>query len=57
MPSIVSLRKAQAEAGDIVLLFSDESEALTHPYLARACGKHGADLRVSAPGNPRKWPW
>jgi hypothetical protein len=56
MPSMVSLRKAQAEAGDIVLLFSDESEALTHPYLARACGKHGADLRVSAPGNPRKWP-
>ena len=28
------LLKAQAEAGDIVLLFGDESEALTHPYLA-----------------------
>jgi len=27
------LLKAQAEAGDIVLLFGDESEALTHPYL------------------------
>ena len=26
------LLKAQAEAGDIVLLFGDESEALTHPY-------------------------
>src|SRR3712207_9037207 len=25
------LLKAQAEAGDIVLLFGDESEALTHP--------------------------
>ena len=32
----LALRKAQAEAGDIVLLFADESEALTHPYLARA---------------------
>jgi hypothetical protein len=31
----LALRKAQAEAGDIVLLFADESEALTHPYLAR----------------------
>ena len=28
------LLKAQAEAGDIVPLFGDESEALTHPYLA-----------------------
>ena len=32
----LQLRKAQAEAGDIVLLYGDESEALTHPYLARA---------------------
>ena len=31
----LALRKAQAEAGDIVLLYGDESEALTHPYLAR----------------------
>jgi hypothetical protein len=30
----LQLRKAQAEAGDIVLLYGDESEALTHPYLA-----------------------
>jgi len=29
------LRKTQAEAGDIVLLFSDESEAPPHSYLAR----------------------
>src|SRR3546814_12374615 len=28
------LRRAQAEAGDISLLFADESEALTPPYLA-----------------------
>ena len=48
------MRKAQAEAGDIVLLFSDESEALTHPYLARTWAKRGADLRVPAPGQSRK---
>jgi transposase len=48
------LRKAQAEAGDIVLLFGDESEALTHPYLARAWAKRGADLRVPAPGQAKK---
>ncbi len=50
----LKLRKAQAEAGDIVLLFSDESEALTHPYLARAWARRGADLRVSAPGQSKK---
>ena len=32
----LQLLKAQAEAGDIVLLYGDESEALTHPDLARA---------------------
>lgn len=48
------LRKAQAEAGDITLLFADESEALTHPYLAHAWAKRGADLRVQAPGQARK---
>ena len=48
------LRKAQAEAGNIVLLFGDESEALTHPYLARAWAKRGADLRVPAPGQSKK---
>ncbi len=31
----LKLRRQQAEAGDIVLLYADESEALTHPYLAR----------------------
>lgn len=46
--------KQQAEAGDIVLLFGDESEALTHPYLAHAWAKRGADLRVPAPGQSRK---
>jgi len=48
------LLKQQALAGDIVLLFADESEALTHPYLARAWAKRGADLRVEAPGRSHK---
>lgn len=50
----LQVRKAQAEAGDIVLLSADESEALTHPYLARAWAKRGADLRVPAPGQSKK---
>src|SRR5487761_2713579 len=50
----LQLRKQQAEAGDIVLLYGDESEALTHPYLARAWAKVGADLRVPAPGQAKK---
>lgn len=48
------LFKAQAEAGDIVLLFGDESEALTHPYLAHVWAKRGADLRIPAPGQAAK---
>jgi len=48
------LFKQQAAAGDITLLFGDESEALTHPYLARAWAKCGADLRVQAPGQAKK---
>lgn len=50
----LQLLKAQALAGDIVLLFADESEALTHPYLARAWARRGADLRVEAPGRAQK---
>lgn len=46
--------REQAKAGDIILLFADESEALTHPYLAHAWAKRGADLRVEAPGQSRK---
>ncbi len=46
--------KAQAEAGDIGLLFGDESEALTHPYLAHVWAKKGADLRIPAPGQSAK---
>lgn len=48
------MRKAQAAAGDIVLLFADESEALTHPYLAQAWARRGADLRIQAPGQAQK---
>lgn len=50
----LKLLKQQALAGDIVLLFADESEALTHPYLARAWAARGADLRVEAPGQSQK---
>lgn len=50
----LKLLKAQAEAGDIVLLFGDESEALTHPYLAHAWAKKAADLRIPAPGQAAK---
>jgi hypothetical protein len=50
----LQLRKQQAAAGDIVLLYGDESEALTHPYLARVWAKAGADLRVEAPGQAKK---
>ena len=32
-----------------MLLFCDDSEALTHPYIARACARRGADLRLPAP--------
>lgn len=46
--------RQQAQAGDIVLLFEDESEALTHPYLAHVWAQRGADLRIEAPGQARK---
>ena len=48
------VRQAQADAGDIVLLYADESEALTHPYLAHAWAERGAELRVNAPGQSKK---
>jgi transposase len=50
----LQLLKQQAKTGDVVLLFGDESEALTHPYLARAWAQSGADLRVPAPGQAKK---
>jgi hypothetical protein len=50
----LKLFKQQARAGDITLLFADESEALTHPYLARAWAPRGTDLRIAAPGQAKK---
>ncbi len=48
------LLKQQANAGDITLLFGDEAEALTPPYLAHAGAQRGEDLRVEAPGRAPK---
>jgi transposase len=50
----LKLFRQQAEAGDLVLLFEDESEALTHPYLAHVWAPRGADLRIEAPGQSKK---
>ena len=46
--------KTQAAAGMIDLVFLDESEALTHPYLARCWARRGSDLRIQAPGQAKK---
>jgi len=35
-------------------VFLDESEALTHPYLARCWARRGSDLRIQAPGQAKK---
>jgi len=41
-------------AGAIDLVFLDESEALTHPYLARCWARRGTELRIQAPGQAKK---
>jgi hypothetical protein len=46
--------KTRAAAGAIDLVFLDESEALTHPYLARCWARRGAELRIEAPGQAKK---
>src|SRR3954469_14184249 len=46
--------KTQAAAGAIDLVFLDEAEALTHPYLARCWARRGVDLRIEAPGQAKK---
>jgi transposase len=46
--------KTQAAAGAIDLVFLDESEALTHPYLARCWARRGSNLRIEAPGQAKK---
>src|SRR5690242_16528296 len=46
--------KTRATAGAIDLVFLDESEALTHPYLARCWARRGTELRIQAPGQAKK---
>src|SRR5215218_2076875 len=46
--------KTRAAAGAIDLVFLDESEALTHPYLARCWARRGTELRIQAPGQTKK---
>src|SRR5689334_23225572 len=46
--------KTQAVAGAIDLVFLDEAEALTHPYLARCWARRGTELRIQAPGQAKK---
>ncbi len=50
----LKLLRQQAEAGDIDLLYLDESEALPHPYLACCWARRGADLRIQAPGQAKR---
>jgi transposase len=35
-------------------VFLDESEALTHPYLAHCWARRGSELRIQAPGQSKK---
>jgi transposase len=46
--------KTRAAAGAIDLVFLDESEALTHPYLARCWARRDTELRIQAPGQTKK---
>jgi hypothetical protein len=46
--------KTRAATGAIDLVFLDESEALTHPYLARCWARRGTELRIQAPGQAKK---
>ena len=41
-------------AGAIRLLFGDESEVSTHPYLAHTWAPKGCDLKVQAPGQAKR---
>ena len=50
----LQLRKAQAEAGDIILLYGDESEALTHLYLARAWALRSTACADTQQGQAKK---
>jgi transposase len=50
----LKLLAQQAAAGDLVLLFADEAECLTHPYLAYVWARRGEDLRLPAPGQAQR---
>lgn len=50
----MQIRRQQAKAGDITLLFVDEADFLNVPYLARVWASQGRDLRVEAPGKVKK---
>src|SRR5678815_501467 len=54
LPRLCADLKTQAVAGAIDLVFLDESEALTHPYLARCWARRGTELRIQAPGQAKK---
>src|SRR3954463_6822598 len=46
--------KTRAAAGAIDLVFLDESEALTHPDLARCWAGRDTEFRIQAPGQAKK---
>jgi DDE superfamily endonuclease len=46
--------KERAARGAIRLLFGDESEVSTHPYLAHTWAPKGFDLKVQAPGQAKR---
>jgi transposase len=46
--------KTRAASGAIDLVFLDESEALTHPYLAHCWARRGSNLCIQAPGQAKK---
>ena len=54
MVCVCNCANSRPQRATSVLLYGDESEALTHPYLARVWAKAGADLRVEAPGQAKK---
>jgi transposase len=45
---------AAGALGAIDLLFLDEAEARTHPYLAHCWAERGTDLRIEAPGQAKR---
>ena len=52
----LQLRKQQAEAGDIVLLYGDESEALTLPISTAHGPRRGRTCVCRRPAKPRRSP-